>query len=91
LNLDIKVQELSYSCGDPVEQPFLRINAGTTAANWQPRHTRDAPDSDKDSDDDFNTCGGLSTSSTIRLRSSEAWVSETFRGVLETLFPISGL
>lgn len=49
-----------------------KINAGTTAANCQPRHTRDALDADIDSDDDgSNIDGGSSTSSTRRLSRAE--------------------
>jgi len=48
-----------------------RINAGTTASNCQPRHTRDALDDSSSDDNDSNTTGGGSTSSTRRLSRSE--------------------
>jgi pimeloyl-ACP methyl ester carboxylesterase len=59
--------------GMSLDNPHVdkEINAGTTAANCQPRHTRDALDADIDSDDDSNTGGGSSTSSTRRLSRSE--------------------
>jgi hypothetical protein len=49
-----------------------KINAGTTAANCQPRHTRDALDDFSSSDDnDSNTTGEGSTASTRRLSRAE--------------------
>mmetsp|Transcript_6745 Transcript_6745/g.10084 ORF Transcript_6745/g.10084 Transcript_6745/m.10084 type:complete len:217 (-) Transcript_6745:655-1305(-) len=59
--------------GMSLDNPHVdkEINAGTTAANCQPRHTRDALDADDDSDDDSNIGGGSSTSSTRRLSRSE--------------------
>lgn len=60
--------------GMSLDNPHVdkKINAGTTAANCQPRHTRDALDADSDSDDDgSNIDGGSSTSSTRRLSRSE--------------------
>jgi len=60
--------------GMSLDNPHVdkKINAGTTAANCQPRHTRDALDDFSSSDDnDSNTTGEGSTASTRRLSRAE--------------------